>query len=410
MRNAVFTLLSLCLLSTYPGFGQGQTDTSNLAQTNIAYVYNVEAPIRFDARVAMGASEATVFLRVTDQSQGTAFSVRYEVRSAYQGGEVLQANTLSDQQLRKQAGNQYYYRFSLPVTDNSHYIFVYAQQTLEGVPQEFRYDIALNTDQNFPLTDLVLMQAQEDVPIFDNFVKEGTDFRIVSVYNQDSSAYLYYYSHDFEPNPPPMSTGGGDVQKSLEIDSLFQISLGETLAFEEEGMYFVQTDTTLLSGLSFRVESEYYPRLVAIEKVIEPLRYISTSEEMDQLTENDESKKALDQYWLKMTRSQERAKEIIRNYYRQVTKANQLFTSYKEGWKTGQGMIYVLYGQPDAVYRDNDRETWVYNADRNLVDLSFTFSQVKNIFTHSYYNLVRDEDYKRFWYRNIDLWRKGRKE
>ena len=407
-----FCLLLLSLAAFFcPARGQNEESPAP-ASINVSHVYDPEAPLLLDAQVAMrNNEEATVFLRVINRLRSGAPSLRYEVRANYQQeAAILDSGQLTTSQLLKEEGNQYYFRFTLPITTDSHYLFVYVQPAGAAAANAYRFDVTLNTEQNFPLTDLLLMRPDEDIPIFQDYLPVAAPFRIVSYYGSDSTAYIYYYSHEFEPNPPPMSSGGGEVQRSLEIDSLFVIPLDETLTFDQQGLYFTQLDTTSLYGISFRVEDAYYPRLAKVETVISPLRYISTSEEMDALVSAEDAKRSLDEYWMKMTRSQERAKLIIRDYFRQVTQANRLFTSYKEGWKTGQGMIYVLYGSPDAVYRDSDKETWIYNEDRNLVDLSFTFAKVKNIFTHQYYNLVRDEDYKRFWYRNVDLWRKGRKE
>ncbi|MGB3780404.1 MAG: GWxTD domain-containing protein [Tunicatimonas sp.] len=402
-------VLAALVLTT--GFVQGQNKKkASLSSTNVGYVYDPTAPVQLDARVAMnGQREATVFLRVTDRQSDQAPSLRYAVHSDYQTGSVLDSGQISASQMVKREGEQFYYRFTLPVSDDSHFLFVFVS-TPAQVGERYRFDITLNSEQNFPLTDLLLMRPDEDIPIFQDYLPTEAPFRLVSYYGSDSTAYLYYYSHDFEPNPPPMSSGGAEVQPALTIDSLFAAPLDETLRFEQPGLYFVQLDTTSLYGISFRIEDQYYPRLARVETIVPTLRYISTSDEMKKLENSEEPKRNLDDYWIKMARSQERAKGIIRDYFRQVTQANQLFTSYKEGWKTGQGMVYTLYGPPDAVYRDVDKETWIYNADRNLVDLSFTFAKVKNIFTHQYYNLVRDDNYKRFWYRNVDLWRKGGKE
>ena len=406
----VLCLLLPCFIAFHTVRGQDET-RSSLSSVNVGHVYDPQAPLLLDARVAMNEqAEATVFLRAVNRQRGGSPALRYEVRSDYQEGAVLDSGQLTTAEQIKTEGNQYYYRFTLPITEESHYLFVYARLPDVPTPNEYRFDVTLNTEQNFPLTDLLLMRPDEDIPVFQDYLPADTPFRIVSYYGNDSIAYVYYYSHDFEPNPPPMSSGGGDVQRSLSIDSLFAISLDEPLRFSNQGLYFTQLDTTSLFGISFRVEDQYYPRLARVETIVPPLRYISTSDEMDALASADIPKRRLDEYWMKMIRSQDRARPIIRDYFRQVTQANRLFTSYKEGWKTGQGMIYLLYGSPDAVYRDNDKETWIYNEDRNLVDLSFTFAKVKNIFTHQYYNLVRDEDYQRFWYRNVDLWRKGRKE
>ena len=402
-------VLAALVLTT--GIVQGQNEeNSSRSSVNVSYVYDPVAPVQLDARVAMNDQrEATVFLRVTDRQSDQAPTLRYAVHSDYQITSVLDSGQVSASQMVKQEGEQFYYRFPLPVTDDSHFLFVFVSTSAQG-NETYRFDITLNSEQNFPLTDLLLMRPDEDIPIFQDYLPAEAPFRLVSYYGSDSTAYLYYYRHDFEPNPPPMSSGGAEVQSSLTIDSLFVAPLDEVLRFEQKGLYFVQLDTTSLYGISFRIEDQYYPRLAKVETIVPPLRYISTSDEMKKLENAEETKQNLDDYWVKMARSQERAKAIIRDYFRQVTQANRLFTSYKEGWKTGQGMVYTLYGPPDAVYRDVDKETWIYNEDRNLVDLSFTFAKVKNIFTHQYYNLVRDENYKRFWYRNVDLWRKGGKE
>ena len=406
----IFCLFVLSLIAFYyPAWGQSPPDEPTLSSVNVAHVYDPEAPVLLDARVAMNDDEATVFLRVVNRQGDGTPTLRYEVRSDYQSA-ALDSGPVASEQLMKEEGIQYYFRFTLAITEESHYLFVYAELPGSLATSAYRFDITLNAEQNFPLTDLLLMRPDEDIPIFQDYLPADAPLRIVSYYGSDSSAYFYYYSHEFEPNPPPMSSGSSEVQRSLEIDSLFAIPLDEPLRLDGQGLYFAQLDTTSLYGISFRIEDQYYPRPARIETIVPPLRYISTSEEMDALVSAEDPKRSMDEYWMRMVRSQERARLIIRDYFRQVTQANRLFTSYKEGWKTGQGMIYVLYGSPDAVYRDSDKETWIYNEDRNLVDLSFTFAKAKNIFTHQYYNLVRDEDYKRFWYRNVDLWRKGRKE
>lgn len=400
-----YFLIVLLLLG---GLHEAKCQDSNLSQANVQYLYDLNAPFRFDSRIAMGANEATVFLRIqANDNTGEAPDINYIVKSDYKSEDIIHQATLDNDHLIKQEDHVYFYQFSLPVTEASHYIFLYVHKPIDGIDTEFRYDIPLETEASFPLTDLVIMRENEDIPVFKDYLEQDEAFRIVSVYQQAPTSFLYFYSHNFAPNPPPMAVRGSEAPQNLTIDSLFSITLSETIQFDQPGLYFVQTDTTSLSGISFRICDKYYPRLVTAEELIEPLRYISTSEEMERLEESEAKKEALDRYWMKIARSQEKAKLIIRDYYRQVTAANRLFTTYKEGWKTGQGMVLTLYGVPDQVFRENNREVWVYQADRNLIDLSFSFVKVKNIYTDEHYNLVPDEDYKKFWFRNIDLWRKG---
>jgi GWxTD domain-containing protein len=409
-RSYCWWIFSLTLILSLPTLAQDAA--RNLGQENVNYRHNLEAPLAGDTRVAMGDGEATVFFSLSLRSRNTQIrEITYAVKESYEAETIITQGSIGDADVIREGDQNRIFRFTVPVAENSNYLFIFVNTVGRNAETPYRFDTALKSELNFPLTDLVLMEADEEVPIFSDFIPLDAPIRIMSLYQETTQAFIYYYDHNFEPNPPPMASSSSQVKKSLQIDSIFPVRLNETVSFENEGLYFTQTDTTSLSGISFRVEKSYYPRFVTSEKLIQPIRYISTSDEMDNLLNNEEAKLALDRYWIKATRSRERAKDVIRSYYRQVTRANVLFTSYKEGWKTSQGMVYLLYGPPDIVYRSNGEEQWVYNQGTNLLpEMSFTFVKVRNIFSNQHYNLLPDESYSRFWYRNIDLWRKGRKQ
>ncbi|MDZ7822184.1 MAG: GWxTD domain-containing protein [Candidatus Marinimicrobia bacterium] len=41
--------------------------------------------------------------------------------------------------------------------------------------------------------------------------------------------------------------------------------------------------------------------------------------------------------------------ELMNEYYYRVQTANQRFSGQREGWRSDRGMIYIIYGEPDAV-------------------------------------------------------------
>jgi hypothetical protein len=43
----------------------------------------------------------------------------------------------------------------------------------------------------------------------------------------------------------------------------------------------------------------------------------------------------------------------MNEYYYRVHVANQRFSGHREGWRSDRGMIYILYGEPDAVEEYN---------------------------------------------------------
>ena len=107
--------------------------------------------------------------------------------------------------------------------------------------------------------------------------------------------------------------------------------------FEKSGYYYIQADTSSSTGLMIKTASQTFPRVATWEEMIQMVTYISTRKEHETLLAAENKKTALDEYWIRMTRDEETAKELIKEYFRQVEFANILFTDFKEGWATGPG-------------------------------------------------------------------------
>jgi hypothetical protein len=101
------------------------------------------------------------------------------------------------------------------------------------------------------------------------------------------------------------------------------------------------------------------------------------------------------------------AKRTISVFYNRVEEANRLFTSYKEGWKTDKGMIFIIMGPPDRVQRSKDREVWVFSQRANFSEINFTFNRRPNQFVDDYYELQRYVEYQPIWYPMVEAWRTG---
>ena len=125
------------------------------------------------------------------------------------------------------------------------------------------------------------------------------------------------------------------------------------------------------------------------------------------MLESKNIKKEIDKFWIKNAGNPDRARVIIRKYYNRVQDANAMFTSYHEGWKTDRGMIYIVYGPPNVVYRSSHHETWIYGEVGNMLSVNFKFLKVKNPFTDNDYSLTdKSPIYKDGWYNAIDTWRR----
>ena len=117
----------------------------------------------------------------------------------------------------------------------------------------------------------------------------------------------------------------------------------------------------------------------------------------------------LSMYFLNVCKgNQTLAKQIIKSYYKRVADANKLFSTYKEGWKTDRGVIYIVFGPPSIVYRSMQGESWTYGEESNYRSLTFNFTMINNPFTNNDFTLERTTVYKNPWYRAVDSWRQGK--
>ncbi len=153
---------------------------------------------------------------------------------------------------------------------------------------------------------------------------------------------------------------------------------------------------------------EGFPFVNNVEQMIQPIRYISTTSEYKKVNDATNKKGAMDNFWLKMAKNEEKAKKLIKEYYNRVEDANKYFSTYKEGWKTDRGIIYVVYGNPTTIYKTTAKETWIYGEENNILSIKFEFINVNNPQSANDYKLIRNADYKNNWYRAVDLWRQGK--
>jgi GWxTD domain-containing protein len=255
---------------------------------------------------------------------------------------------------------------------------------------------------------IAVFEAQKNVPLRRHFIRENEEVQISTLAGASIPLQVTYYSQGFDAAPSPMNTVPRAVSKSLKVDSTFTIQSGQSLSFDREGLYYIQMDTTQSEGLGVLVKNDRYPKMTRPEQLTEPLLYMSTNQEINDIQAARDSKKALDKYWLSlMNGNPDLARQVIRNYYNRVEEANRLFTSYKEGWKTDKGMIFIILGPPDKVQRSKDKEVWVYDQKANATNVNFTFNKRTNQFVDDHYELVRYVEYQPIWYPVVEAWRNG---
>ncbi|HEV7350058.1 GWxTD domain-containing protein [Telluribacter sp.] len=339
---------------------------------------------------------------------GGLYTLNYVIYSDYgtrdrlgYGNVPLNSSNLS------QSGDQVVIQFDIK-KPNKDYGVLLSEISQTGTLKKVLNDLPIRFREQRASDRYGIFNANGEVPVQRHYVNQGEPFQVKNLRNESERLYVYYYSHPFDPAGSPMNTVPRSVAKTLQVDSIFTINTGQSLTFENEGLYYMLADTTRTEGLGLLVTNERYPKMTNPEDLVEPLLYMSTNQEINELQSAQNHKKALDKYWLSlMNGNPDLARQVIKNYYNRVEEANRLFTSYKEGWKTDKGMIYIILGPPDKVQRSKDKEVWSYDQRANASNVNFTFNRRTNQFVDDHYELVRYVEYQPIWYPIVEAWRNG---
>lgn len=296
--------------------------------------------------------------------------------------------------IKARRGNQYLLR--IQTTD------VYSGSKSEQFINVTKLDLL--TRQNYLITDTA------GVPLFGDYVNRSSEVLVHFHHLRFNELQVRYYDPEFKLAPPPFATY---TPKPFlyDADKIETIKINDDVAriqLPEKGFIHIISDTTSKKGLTIYTYPEHYPAFGTTDRMIEPLRYITSKKEYEEIEQAEDLKAAIDEFWIDNATNEDRAKELIKHFYNRVEYSNIYFSSFDEGWKTDRGMTYLIFGPPNVIYKNSNSESWVYGEDNNYMSVNFVFTKVINPFSDNDYRLSRSSIYKSHWYRAVDSWRQGR--
>ncbi len=321
--------------------------------------------------------------------------------------------------LREQVGGEYVFRIPLKTNEGNSYtaeikvIDLIRQRTLQtfvdfertGRYSKLYYTIRDHFSKN---------------ELYSSIVRRDQYINVLNRSLQPDTLWIFYYK-PIKTIPPSPTTILPEITLSPEPEAIIPLPYSDTLPimFPSEGIYLITPDSLIREGLVIYNFGPDHPSMSSPETMIPPLSYLATPLEMDSMMTAEKPKLALDQFWLDRTGSIERSKELIRIYYNRTLFANYYFSSYKAGWLTDRGMIYIIYGPPDKVYKNADGESWGYRMPpvksrwgsryTNKEEyLWFNFRKQKNIFSDNDFALNRASTPISYWDIAVAQWREGK--
>ncbi len=270
-----------------------------------------------------------------------------------------------------------------------------------------RLIIELDNSTGISKDDFLIKNSVDESISYDNYV--GINRKYIISSNSCSNELVrvdYYDFGDYQIIPPYYLTNlDPDV---FQADSTFMYRLGDSIVFTKKGFYKMKASSNDIEGLCLLCSYDTYPEVGTVADMLEPLKIITGNKQYKKLTEAENLKVSIDEFWLERSNNTKFAKEQIRVYYNRVRLANMFFSDYRQGWKSDRGILYVLMGPPSIVNMNSKGEEWFYGENQDLAGVYFMFDKVKSPYSDYVFELRRDAAYQTVWSQAVSTWRDGR--
>jgi GWxTD domain-containing protein len=320
--------------------------------------------------------------------------------------------------VKEEGKQEYIYRIPLQVTKGNEYVaeVKILDRLRLSVVQAF---VPFNTVSDYNKYNFLARGHFQQNELFNPVLRVNEYINLLYLRNPIDSFYVAYYKPFKEvPYPPSMMLPDRTIDYAPDTVIALPYSETQPLMFPKEGIYMVRAQKDETQGYALMNFGTSFPAITTPERLIEPLAFLASPEELKDMLNSPKPKGALDDFWIKCGGNIEKARELIRIYYTRVLYSNYYFPSYKEGWRSDRGMIYIIYGPPDKVYKSADGENWGYRKHIlkstwggrvHLQEdyLFFNFKKNNNVFSDNDYYLARGETPVTFWDQAVLSWRKG---
>ncbi|MCC6370085.1 MAG: GWxTD domain-containing protein [Bacteroidia bacterium] len=253
-----------------------------------------------------------------------------------------------------------------------------------------------------------LASVRDTVAFKNNFPPDET-VKVAFVNSAIRDVTVQCFFKEFGPALPPFSLKEPEEFK-YKPDSAFILNLNTNsflLKMPAQGFYHVMADQDLSNGFSLYTYDKSFPGVGNVTEMIKSCRYIMEKTEYETCLNAVDKKAAIDNFWLTVAGSNERARELLKRYYGRVREANQFYSAYTQGWKSDRGMVFIVFGPPTNIYKSKKDEIWVYGNEANPSALRFIFNKTGNPFSDNDYVLERSPFFKDAWYTAVEYWRQG---
>ena len=309
---------------------------------------------------------------------------------------------------RDERSPAFFASLTIPVNQGKRYLLKLATTDLNRGSMGLEY---LYVDKTSPVSaqNFKVVSSYSGYPKFMRFFLTGEKFNVVYRDRGQDSIYVDFFKPENELPRPPI-TASSDYTMNYTPDTTYVFPMVDTVDYDlrREGMYLVKVDKEHELGLTLFNFGGSFPQVKTARELMEPLFYLATLAEYRDLRTQPNRKLAVDNFWLRIGNSIEKSRELIRIYYNRVVYSNLYFSSNKQGWKTDQGMIFILFGPPSRIQMTGKGESWYYYAKRRSKVVEFKFMREQDAFSDSNMIWQKTTDSQMYYNEAIRSWKNGK--
>ncbi len=354
------------------------------------------------------------FNQTNEESEYRALlQVRYELlgldeNEVRESAVVDSASIVYKLLAREEKSPAFFASLSIPVQQGMRYLLKVETTDLNRGSIGLEYLYVDKTDPN-SAQNFKVVSSFSGYPKFMRFFLSGEKFNVQYRDRGVDSIFVDYYMLSNELPRPPI-TATSDYTMNYVADTSYIFPIIDTVDYDLrlEGMYHVKVDREQDEGLTLFNFGGSFPEVKTARELMEPLFYLTTLAEYKDLRTKANRKLGVDDYWLRLGKSIEKSRELIRIYYNRVIYSNLYFSSNKEGWKTDQGMIFILFGPPNRIQMTGSGESWYYYAKRKSKAVEYKFQREQDAFSDQNMIWQRTTDSQMYLNEAVRSWKNGK--
>jgi len=419
--------LALCVLTVFSSGLRGQVEMSAPVEVNgplfhLDVVGNMEAD-------SSAQSQINLYIEILyDDLQfvklGEGFEASYEVSAVIldddddQVGGSIWKNTVYVQEYDGTNSREDYsltYR-SFPVEPGTYKLSIGVQdlETNRMTKQEAKVKIRDFAGKDLSVSDILFVSDLSVDPEGDRHVKPQVTNRTKGL-RSPTFAYFEIYHQDQAGEAEVKVDIQGERTKT-RLKKEYDITLSGTTTSQaiavpvdslNHDKYKIKIEVKADRKKS-KVERHFYvhwdglPRTAEdLETAIEQTKYIASRDEWKKLSKSPDEKKlaVFETFWKRRDPTPgTEVNEALESYYNRIEYANTNFSvMQRDGWRTDMGMVYILLGAPDDIYRNAypidqyPYQRWhYYRINRSFLFYDYTgFGDYRLSSPYSIYELQR---------------------